>query len=394
MGLHRKQKEGAAAAVASPAPSTGSAAEQSWGCGGVRWGQVFQYQTHGGWIVLLAAAIIVAISHYSITPDYRPLTTYDAAVALPNHPDTVPIIWAGIIPAVALLLTAAAVEFGALYKRQSLTMAVHAFCHIVWWAIIGFAVVLAITEATKPWASRYRPDYMSRCKPLNVEGKPLSIYQRTDCDPNVKQSDFVKDGRKSFPSGHSSNSMSLCWFTVLYFVHALYWRDGFRFMGSVWGSSSCGRRFLGECLQGLFIVWGLAVLTIAWCVGVTRFRDNRHNIDDILGGFVAALLWMTPCVFIALGQLNYFQRQLRKQEEGDVLPIVAPAAGSSAPAAGYSNSKEPTAAPAAVAAPVLSGSAGSAAAAADAPSAPPRLQSLESAREPAVVPVADTNGVR
>jgi hypothetical protein len=114
----------------------------------------------------------------------------------------------------------------------------------------------------------------------------------------------------------------------------------------------------------------------------------------VQGGFVAALLWMTPCVFIALGQLNYFQRQLRKQEEGDVLPILAPAAGSSAAAAGYSNSKEPTAAPAAVAAPVRSGSAGSAAAAADAPSAPPRLQSLESAREPAVVPVADTNGVR
>lgn len=74
----------------------------------------------------------------------------------------------------------------------------------------------------------------------------------------------------------------LCRFTVLYFVHALYWRDGFRFMGSVWGSNSCGRRFLGEVLQGLFIVWGLAVLTIAWCIGVTRFRDNRHNIDDIL----------------------------------------------------------------------------------------------------------------
>jgi hypothetical protein len=83
----------------------------------VRWGQVFHYQTHGGWIVLLAAAIIVAISHYTIVPDYRPLTTYDAAVALPKTPhDTVPIIWAGIIPAVALLITAAAVEFGALYK--------------------------------------------------------------------------------------------------------------------------------------------------------------------------------------------------------------------------------------------------------------------------------------
>ena len=70
-------------------------------------------------------------------------------------------------------------------------------------------------------------------------------------------------------------------FTILYFVHALYWREGLRYMGSVWGGG-CGRRFLGEVLQGLFIVWGLAVLSIAWCIGVTRFRDNRHNIDDIL----------------------------------------------------------------------------------------------------------------
>lgn len=113
----------------------------------------------------------------------------------------------------------------------------------------------------------------------------------------------------------------------------------------------------------------------------------------VQGGFVAALLWMTPCVFIALGQLNYYQRLLRKEEDGDVLPIVAPAAGSSA--AGFSNSsKEQTAAPTGVAPPVRSGSTGSAAAAANVPSAPPRLQSLESAREqPAVVPVADTNGV-
>jgi hypothetical protein len=93
-----------------------SAAKQSWGCGSVRWGKVFRYQTHGGWIVILAAAVITAISHFSIKPDYRPLTVYDASISLPNHPDTVSIQMAGIIPFVALLATAAAVEFGAMYK--------------------------------------------------------------------------------------------------------------------------------------------------------------------------------------------------------------------------------------------------------------------------------------
>jgi hypothetical protein len=87
-------------------------------------------------------------------------------------------------------------------------MAIHAFCHIIWWGIIGFAVVLAITEATKPWASRYRPDYMSRCNPaqrkaqvLVAPGKPLGFAQQTDCDPAVAGTDFVKDGRCAVGQG-------------------------------------------------------------------------------------------------------------------------------------------------------------------------------------------------
>lgn len=89
---------------------------QSWGCGSVKWGQIFRYQTHGGWIILLAAAALTIISHFYIQPEYRPLTTYDAAIALPNHPDTVSIELAGIIPLIALVVTVAAVEFGAMYK--------------------------------------------------------------------------------------------------------------------------------------------------------------------------------------------------------------------------------------------------------------------------------------
>lgn len=82
-------------------------------------------------------------------------------------------------------------------RKQSLTMALHAFFHIIWWAIIGFAVVLSITEATKPWASRYRPDYLSRCKPINAQdGKTTLTYGlQTNCDKMAKETDFAKDGR-------------------------------------------------------------------------------------------------------------------------------------------------------------------------------------------------------
>lgn len=96
--------------------ASGTSSAQNWGCGSVCWGQILRYQTHGAWVVLIAAGIILAITHYTVTPDYRPLTVYDAAISLPNHPDTVPIIMAGVYPAIALVLTAAAVEFVAMYR--------------------------------------------------------------------------------------------------------------------------------------------------------------------------------------------------------------------------------------------------------------------------------------
>lgn len=44
------------------------------------------------------------------------------------------------------------------------------------------------------------------------------------------------------------------------------------------------RARLPACLpsQGIFIIWGCFLMCIAWFVGISRFVDNRHNIDDIL----------------------------------------------------------------------------------------------------------------
>jgi membrane-associated phospholipid phosphatase len=99
-----------------------------------------------------------------------------------------------------------------MHAKQSLTMSVQAAVHIFFMALVGFAVVLAVTEATKPVASRFRPDFLSRCKGANVMnqtdvGKRLDIWK--DCV--ASNSEEISDGRKSFPSGHSSNTLSTCW---------------------------------------------------------------------------------------------------------------------------------------------------------------------------------------
>lgn len=109
--MGRKDRDAATTAV-----TGSSSSEPSWGCGGVKWGRVFQHQSHAGWLVLLAAACIIGISHFSITPNVRPLRIYDASISLPWHPDTVSIELAGIIPFAALIITVLAVEFGAMWK--------------------------------------------------------------------------------------------------------------------------------------------------------------------------------------------------------------------------------------------------------------------------------------
>lgn len=87
------------------------------------------------------------------------------------------------------------VSTAAARRKQSLTMALHATFHIIYWAIIGFMVVLAVTEATKPFASRLRPDFMSRCKPSSQRpGEVLTLDQPVDC-AGASNKEVFDDGR-------------------------------------------------------------------------------------------------------------------------------------------------------------------------------------------------------
>eukprot|EP00878_Enallax_costatus_P013785 GHUV01014417.1.p1 GENE.GHUV01014417.1~~GHUV01014417.1.p1 ORF type:complete len:370 (+),score=88.65 GHUV01014417.1:1172-2281(+) len=235
-------------------------------------------------------------------------------------------------PTAALVATMLAVEFGIMHKKQSLTQSLQAFCHTFWMALVGFTVVLAVTEATKPVASRYRPDFLQRCLGTydpSIPSNSKGIILPEEC----KGVDLaaLADGRKSFPSGHSANTLSICWYCVVYLIHALYFRQGFYHMGGLGAKaySSSGKwyqKIIMEALQGLLLLWLCVVLCIAWWIGVSRFTDHRHNIDDILGGFTAALLWMTPIAIIAMYQLSYYHKSMTKDGTGDDHDLQLPLA--------------------------------------------------------------------
>lgn len=127
----------------------------------------------------------------------------------------------------------------------------------IWFLTQAFSVVFAlmVVNAIKVYAGRLRPDFLSR---LRNEGySPQST--------GVDWCAVPKEGRVSFPSGHSSISFSAIVPFCFYVLHSL---RAFRRSGvSLWR-----------------IFTGLLPLILPIAVAVSRTRDNRHYFDDIVAG--------------------------------------------------------------------------------------------------------------
>ncbi|XP_028170849.1 phospholipid phosphatase 5-like [Ostrinia furnacalis] len=127
-------------------------------------------------------------------------------------------------------------------------------------ALLAWTLALTInaivTESTKLLVGRPRPDFYFRCFPTGT------VTVGFHCTGNVRD---VMEGRKSFPSGHSS--FAFCSMGFL----------------SIW---LCGRlRVLSWCRgESLRVVVCLLPLVLASAVAVSRCCDNHHHWEDVLVG--------------------------------------------------------------------------------------------------------------
>jgi diacylglycerol diphosphate phosphatase / phosphatidate phosphatase len=116
----------------------------------------------------------------------------------------------------------------------------------------GWLVNQVVTDGLKLLTGRFRPDFMDRCKPVNetCTGSPYSI----------------ENGRKSWPSGHSSMSFFGMTFLTLWLVyHGLKSLDTpkWRSVKNI------------VCITPIFI---------AAFVGVSRVRQYVHHPTDVISG--------------------------------------------------------------------------------------------------------------
>ncbi|XP_045506081.1 phospholipid phosphatase 5 [Colias croceus] len=136
---------------------------------------------------------------------------------------------------------------------------------LAWTLSLGITGIL--TDTVKLIAGRPRPDFFYRCFPDGVETADLK------CTGDMAD---IMEGRKSFPSGHSS--LSFCSLGI----------------ASLW---ICGRLGVLARRRGssVRISCTLAPLVLAGCIALSRTCDYHHHWQDVLVGSILGLSVATFC---------------------------------------------------------------------------------------------------
>ncbi|TFY66735.1 hypothetical protein EVG20_g4346 [Dentipellis fragilis] len=140
----------------------------------------------------------------------------------------------------------------------------------------GRALSHIITEALKNRVGRLRPDFLARCAWDTVAAMCTG-------DP-----DTVKDGRRSFPSGHSSTAFAGMTFLSLFLAGKT---AAWCFAAPAPPGSLAASRLTR-------LVLAFLPLTFATWVAISRVEDYRHHKEDVIVGSLIGILSSGIAYFI------------------------------------------------------------------------------------------------
>jgi len=150
------------------------------------------------------------------------------------------------------------------------------------------------TELGKNWVGEPRPDFVSRCLSNggSFDANGILVCNTDDAS--------VRDGRKSFPSGHSSISMVSGFFLTLYLIWMMY--------GRTWRKPACFKHPLFSAVHSLVFPMCLFPLLVVFAIAASRVLDHHHSTGDVTGGcflgfIVAAALFFR--LFISTPAYGY-----------------------------------------------------------------------------------------
>jgi phosphatidate phosphatase len=171
------------------------------------------------------------------------------------------------------------------FLSNSFPAVLHKFrlCSAIWMCISSWLIVMLITEISKRYVGRPRPDIYARC------GKDAEYQQ---CRSAI--GDDADDEFKSWPSGHASMSMFGGAFAGLFFQRVVV-------SNQLWVA-----------------VIGAACTLLGFGVGATRIRDFRHHTDDVLAGLF--LGWVCTYGVWSMARKRVFDVQYFEETAPPALP--------------------------------------------------------------------------
>ncbi|KAG8708489.1 hypothetical protein FRC08_018862 [Ceratobasidium sp. 394] len=149
-----------------------------------------------------------------------------------------------------------------------------------WWdghsAALGLMLGLAMTSVTthlvKVTVGRPRPDLIHRCQPIpGATNHPPNEYFGLATSAVCTQTNqlIMRDGWRSFWSGHSSEAFAGLSFLSYYMAGKLHMFDQQGYTAKVWLT--------------------LAPFLVALLVAISRTVDNRHHWQDVVAGGVVGM---------------------------------------------------------------------------------------------------------
>jgi membrane-associated phospholipid phosphatase len=149
--------------------------------------------------------------------------------------------------------------------------------------LYGLVATLFVTVFGKVFVGALRPDFLRRCKPNYRLVSPTETFITENICTGVAS--VIEEGRKSFPSGHSS----FAWFCAIFM--ALY-------------IERCVPEFDTVLLKPILQV---CVIAVAIFVSASRLTDYRHHFLDVSVGALIGIL-------IAIWIIYILRKKKRKRE--------------------------------------------------------------------------------
>ncbi|CAN1138182.1 Lipid phosphate phosphatase 2 [Linum perenne] len=215
------------------------------------------------WLILLLLVLIDIVLNM-IEPFHRFVgKNMLTDLSFPLKPNTVP-VWA--VPIIAVLLPLVIILVYYFMRRN-----VYDLHHAILGLAYSILITGVITDAIKDAVGRPRPNFFWRCFP---DGKGVFDPVTTEVICNGVKS-VIKEGHKSFPSGHTSWTFAGLGFLALYLT------------GKVQVFDQRGH------VAKLIIMF--APLLLGAMVGISRVDDYWHHWQDVFAGGLIGLVVSSFC---------------------------------------------------------------------------------------------------